>query len=57
MQKPRYLIRTMRRGELDIAVAWATAEGWNPGRHVTDPDGYLFHFCETLGERAATAEA
>ncbi|QLC72295.1 GNAT family N-acetyltransferase [Pseudomonas sp. LPB0260] len=47
MQKPRYLIRTMRRAELDIAVAWAAAEGWNPGRHdadcfhAADPGGFL----------------
>ncbi len=24
-------IKTMDRDELDIAVDWATAEGWNPG--------------------------
>jgi GNAT superfamily N-acetyltransferase len=47
MHKPRYLIRTMRRAELDISVAWAAAEGWNPGRHdadcfyAADPGGFL----------------
>jgi GNAT superfamily N-acetyltransferase len=39
-------IRELRRGELDIAVAWAAAEGWNPGDydadvfHATDPHGF-----------------
>ena len=42
-----YLIRTMNREELDLAVEWAAAEGWNPGRHdadcyrSADPDGFL----------------
>lgn len=40
-------IRTMSRGELDIAVEWAAREGWNPGRddaaafHAADPEGFL----------------
>ena len=40
-------IRTMSRAELDLALDWAAAEGWNPGRHdatafhVTDPQGFL----------------
>lgn len=40
-------IRTMSRGELDVAVDWAAVEGWNPGWfdamafHAADPDGYL----------------
>jgi hypothetical protein len=40
-------IRVMSRAELELAVAWAAAEGWNPGRHdatpfhVTDPLGFL----------------
>jgi len=37
----------MTRQELDIAVAWAAAEGWNPGLHdadcfyAADPNGFL----------------
>ncbi|WP_439862238.1 GNAT family N-acetyltransferase [Pseudomonas sp. MBLB4136] len=37
----------MRRTELDIAIDWAAAEGWNPGQHdadsyyAADPDGFL----------------
>lgn len=44
---PDYTIRMMTRRDLDIAVRWAAAEGWNPGRHdadcfyATDPSGFL----------------
>ncbi|MCP5152917.1 MAG: GNAT family N-acetyltransferase [Ectothiorhodospiraceae bacterium] len=37
----------MRRSDLDIAIDWAAAEGWNPGLHdadaflAADPGGYL----------------
>ncbi len=33
-----FKIKTMSRKEVDIAVAWAAAEGWNPGLH--DADSY-----------------
>lgn len=42
-----FTIRTMTRADLDIAIAWAKAEGWNPGLHdgdaffATDPKGYF----------------
>ncbi|MGO1118969.1 GNAT family N-acetyltransferase [Rhodovibrionaceae bacterium A322] len=42
-----YKIRTMTRADLDIAVDWAAAEGWNPGLHdaeafyAADPDGFF----------------
>ena len=42
-----YQIRTMTRRELDLAVDWAAAEGWNPGLDDaecffrTDPTGFL----------------
>ena len=42
-----YKIRPMTRADLDLAVAWAAAEGWNPGLHdaeaffATDPEGFL----------------
>lgn len=40
-------IRTMRSDEIQLAVDWAAAEGWNPGPSdatcfmVVDPDGFL----------------
>jgi len=43
----RYRIRTMSRREVDTAVEWAAAEGWNPGWgdgaciHAADPGGFL----------------
>lgn len=53
---PELHITAMTRAELDVGLAWATAEGWNPGRHdadtfhVTDPDGFF------LARLAATDE-
>ena len=40
-------VRRMSRAELDTAIAWARAEGWNPGLYeadsfyATDPNGFL----------------
>lgn len=40
-------IRTMTRQDLDLAVSWASGEGWNPGLHdadafwATDPQGFV----------------
>jgi GNAT superfamily N-acetyltransferase len=54
----RFNIRTMRPDEIAIAVDWAAAEGWNPGRAdaacfaSVDPDGFLIG--ELDGEPAAT---
>ena len=45
-------IRTMRRDEVDLAIEWAAAEGWNPGLHdahcfhAADPGGFLIAECE-----------
>lgn len=42
-----YEVRVMTRAELDLAVEWAAAEGWNPGLadadcfYATDPQGFL----------------
>jgi GNAT superfamily N-acetyltransferase len=47
MQAERLEIRQMRRDELDMALDWAAAEGWNPGLHdadcfhAADPGGFL----------------
>ncbi|MGC8774754.1 MAG: GNAT family N-acetyltransferase [Chlorobaculum sp.] len=44
---PGYTIRTMTRQEIDLAVDWAAAEGWNPGLedagcfYHADPEGFL----------------
>lgn len=42
---PSYVVRTMSRGEIDIAVDWAAAEGWNPGLHDAD----CFHAADASG--------
>jgi len=42
-----YLVRRMTRQDLDVAVEWAAAEGWNPGLgdadrfFAADPNGFL----------------
>jgi hypothetical protein len=47
MQNSSYTIRAMTRQEVDIAIDWAAAEGWNPGLydadcfHAADPSGFL----------------
>jgi ribosomal protein S18 acetylase RimI-like enzyme len=47
MQERNYAIRVMNRQEVDIAVDWAAAEGWNPGLYdadcfaAADPNGFL----------------
>jgi len=45
MAADRLLIRTMTRSEVDLAVDWAAAEGWNPGLHDAD----CFHAADTHG--------
>ncbi|MEI8242762.1 MAG: GNAT family N-acetyltransferase [bacterium] len=47
MQTGEYAIRTMTRREVDLAMDWAAAEGWNPGLYdapcffLADPGGFL----------------
>lgn len=47
MTDPLFQIRSMSRQEVDLAVEWSVAEGWNPGLyeadafHTADPDGFL----------------
>jgi Acetyltransferase (GNAT) domain/Acetyltransferase (GNAT) family len=47
MSDNEFAIRQMTRGELDIAIDWAAAEGWNPGLHdadayyASDPEGFF----------------
>jgi hypothetical protein len=47
MRNNSYTTRVMTRAEVDIAIDWAAAEGWNPGLHDadcfygTDPGGFL----------------
>lgn len=42
-----FRIATMTRDDVDVAIAWAAAEGWNPGWHdaasfhAADPGGFL----------------
>lgn len=52
MPKCSYKTRVMTRQEMDIAIDWAAAEGWNPGLydadcfHAADPDGFLVGLLE-----------
>jgi hypothetical protein len=52
-----YAIRTMSRAEVELALDWAAAEGWNPGLddatpfQVADPEGFLIALVD--GEPAA----
>ncbi len=47
MKEKDYIIRTMTRDEINIAVEWAALEGWNPGLYdadcfyAADPGGFL----------------
>jgi len=47
MSSLNYSIRTMTRDEVNLAIAWAASEGWNPGLYdaesfyATDPNGFL----------------
>lgn len=55
---PALTCRPMRRAELDLAIEWAAAEGWNPGLHdadafwAADPEG--FWLAELGGEPIAS---
>jgi hypothetical protein len=47
MASSNYVVRTMSRDEINIAVDWAASEGWNPGLYdadsfyTADPEGFL----------------
>ncbi|MBQ4838040.1 GNAT family N-acetyltransferase [Pseudoalteromonas luteoviolacea] len=47
MDKDNFVIRTMHKSEVDIAINWAAQEGWNPGDcdassyYSADPNGFL----------------
>ncbi len=47
MDSGSLLIRRMNRSEIDLAIDWAEAEGWNPGIHdaecfyAADPNGFF----------------
>lgn len=47
-----YTIRRANRKELEIAIDWATKEGWNPGLYdadafyASDPNGYIMGFLD-----------
>lgn len=48
--KNQYVIRQMKKSDLDLAISWAAKEGWNPGLHDrdafynTDPQGFFMGF-------------
>jgi ribosomal protein S18 acetylase RimI-like enzyme len=61
MQDANYIIRTMSRKQVELAIEWAAREGWNPGIHdadcfyTADPGGF---FIGLLGdEPVATISA
>lgn len=47
MKEKPYIIQPMSRDDLEIAISWAGAEGWNPGLHdadcfyAADPTGFF----------------
>ena len=41
MTSEPYTIRVMTRPEINLALEWAAREGWNPGLHDADPNGFL----------------
>ncbi|MEO1134069.1 MAG: GNAT family N-acetyltransferase [Cyanobacteria bacterium J06639_1] len=61
MAEPQYNILPMSRDDLDTAIAWAAAEGWNPGLYdaksffAADPSGYWMGVLE--GEPIASISA
>ncbi|MCP4021344.1 MAG: GNAT family N-acetyltransferase, partial [Desulfobacteraceae bacterium] len=56
-----YVIRTMQRNEIDMAIEWAAQEGWNPGLgdanafYAADPNGFFIGLLK--GEPVATLSA
>ncbi|MFO1145934.1 MAG: GNAT family N-acetyltransferase [Rhodospirillales bacterium] len=52
MGEPALNIRTMQRADIERMMAWAAAEGWNPGVDdaecfvATDPDGFLVGYLD-----------
>jgi len=52
MHQHGYSIRPMTRQEVDLAIDWAAAEGWNPGLYdadcfyAADPNGFLIGLLE-----------
>ncbi len=61
MNSENLVIRTMTRAELDVAIDWAAAEGWNPGLHdadayyAADPEGYFIALLD--GEAVGSVSA
>lgn len=49
-----FAIKTMRRPDLDVAIEWASREGWNPGLHDAeefyraDPNGFFAGFASGI---------
>ena len=61
LQEEHYEIRVLNESEIQLAVDWAAAEGWNPGLndaaifYNTDPQGFVAGFLE--GKPIATISA
>ena len=61
MPHPKLHIRRMKPDDLQLAIAWAGQEGWNPGLHDAEPffaaDPQGFFIAELDGEPVGTASA
>ena len=61
MAEPQPVIRAMTRRDLDVAIAWAAEEGWNPGLYDADSfyavDHGGFFMAELNGEPAGFISA
>ncbi len=61
MPQPKLHIRRMKPDDLQLAIAWAGQEGWNPGLYDAEPffaaDPQGFFLAELDGEPVATASA
>ncbi|WP_334966450.1 GNAT family N-acetyltransferase [Nostoc sp.] len=61
MTPDNFIVRTMNRSEIDLAITWAASEGWNPGRYdaesfyQTDKNGFFVG--ELNGEPVACISA
>lgn len=63
MKNRGFQIRRMKRGDLDLALNWAFAEGWNPGLHdrdcfyAADPQRFFMGFLDNTPVASISAVA
>jgi ribosomal protein S18 acetylase RimI-like enzyme len=60
-QEHQFVIRSMTKDDLDLAILWAEQEGWNPGLYdsepfrAADPEGFLIGLLDGLPIAAISA--